>query len=151
MVGAKRRLDAVLQRQSRARAVGAGASQPDADRLAVDGHQPGPGATLMALADDERRWTRWRIIDWKNAELLLCEFHSTNAGLGGQVHNAYLQFGLADDPEGCTLEVEIGAEGTGLVGDFLVGTSLGISARRMLPRLVDAFSEHVIERVNSQP
>lgn len=114
-----------------------------------DGHQPGPGATLLALADDQRRWTRWQIIDWKHAELLLCEFHSTNAGLGSQVQSAYLQFGLTDDTEGCVLEVEIGAEGSGLVGDFLVGTSLGLSARRMLPRLVDSFSDHVIERVNA--
>lgn len=116
-----------------------------------DGQQPGPGATLMALADDERRWTRWRIIDWKDAELLLCEFHSTNTGISGQIQNAYLQFALLDDPEGCTLEVEIGAEGTGLVGDFILGTSLGIGARRMLPKLVDAFSDHVIERVSARP
>jgi hypothetical protein len=47
--------------------------------------------------------------------------------------------------------VEIGAEGSGIVGDFFVGTSLGMGARRMLPRLMDAFTDHVIERVSSMP
>jgi hypothetical protein len=79
----------------------------------------------------------------------VCHYEGTNAALAGQVHAAYLQFGLLGEPEGCTLEVEIGAEGTGLMGDFLVGTALGISARRLLPQLVDAFTEHVIERVRN--
>jgi hypothetical protein len=116
-----------------------------------DEHAAGPGATLMALTDDGRNWARWRIIDWKDAELLLCEFHGTNAGLSAQIQNAYLQFALLNEPEGCTLEVEIGAEGSGIVGDFFVGTSLGMGARRMLPRLMDAFTDHVIERVSSMP
>ena len=58
----------------------------------------------------------------------------------------YLGFALIDDPDGCTLEVEVGADGYGLVGDFFVGVTLGAEVRRTLPRLVDAFSEYVVQR-----
>jgi hypothetical protein len=124
---------------------------PNMDTLQFeDGHAAGPGAELKAFADDNSRWSRWRIVDWRHAELLVCSFEGTNAPLGGSVQNAYLRFGLADDPEGCTLDVEIGAEGSGLVSDFFVGTTLGLGARRMLPKLVDAFTDHVIARVNEK-
>jgi len=115
-----------------------------------NGHGPGAGAVLLAL-DDKQRWARWRVADWKEPELLVCHFDGTNAPLSGQVQAAYLQFGLLAEPDGCTLEVEIGAEGYGLVGDFFVSTTLGLSARRMLPRLVDAFTDHVIERCSEMP
>ena len=42
---------------------------------------------------------------------------------------------------GCTVEVEIGADGHGIVGDFFVGMTLGSEVRRMLPRIIDAFSD----------
>ncbi len=116
-----------------------------------EGHTAGPGAELLALADDRKGWSRWRIADWKEPALLLCHFDSTNASFSGQVQAAYLQFGLLDEPEGCTLEVEIGAEGSGLISDFLVGATLGLNARRMLPKLVDAFTDHVIERCSEIP
>ena len=48
---------------------------------------------------------------------------------------------------GGELEVEIGAEGYGLVGDFFVGVTLGSEVKRILPQLIDAFTAHVIERV----
>ena len=69
--------------------------------------------------------------------------------MASQVQAAYLQFDLADDAEGCVLEVEIGADGYGLVGDFFVGMTVGTTVRRMLPQLVDAFSDHVVARVSS--
>jgi len=116
-----------------------------------DGHAPGVGAELVAHAHDRDKWSKWRIVDWKDSERLTCAFGGTNSPLGGQVQNAYLKFGLLDEPEGSTLDVEIGAEGSGLISDFLVGTTLGLSARRMLPRLVDAFTDHVIERVSGMP
>jgi hypothetical protein len=116
-----------------------------------EGHVSGPGAQLLALANDQRRWTRWRISDWKEPELLVCHFDGTNAAFSGQVQAAYLQFGLLEEPEGCTLEVEVGAEGSGLVSDFLVGATLGMNARRTLPKLVDAFTDHVIERCSELP
>ncbi len=116
-----------------------------------DGNLPGAGAQLRALANDQKGWSRWRIVNWEHAELLVCNFEDTNAALGSQVQNAYLRFGLLDEPEGCTLDVEIGAEGSGLVSDFFVGATLGMGARRMLPKLVDAFTDHVIERVSEMP
>ena len=67
----------------------------------------------------------------------------------GQVQAAYLQFEIIEDPEGCTLEVEIGAEGYGMVGDFFVGVTLGSEVRKLLPQLIDAFTAHVIERVRA--
>jgi hypothetical protein len=112
-----------------------------------DGSAAGPGATLLAYDRDKQRWSRWRIAQWNAPEQLVCHYEDTNTPLAGQVQAAYLQFGLLDEPEGCTLEVELGAEGTGFVGDLLVGTALGLSARRILPQLVDAFTDHVIERV----
>ena len=67
--------------------------------------------------------------------------------MSSHVQAAYLQFNLDEDADGCILEVEIGADGYGLVGDFFVGVTVGTSVRRMLPELVDAFSDHVVARV----
>jgi hypothetical protein len=115
----------------------------------VNGAAPGRGAELLAtgLGDDE--WTRWQIVEWSEPTLLVCEYVDSNVPISHGVQAAYLQFGLFDEPEGCTLEVEFGAEGVGLVGDFFVGMTLGTSARRLLPQLVDAFSDHVVQRATS--
>ncbi|HEX5480340.1 MAG TPA: SRPBCC family protein [Dehalococcoidia bacterium] len=107
---------------------------------------PRDGTEILAFADGRDTWTRWRIGDWRVPHRLLCEHVESNTGFSGQVQAAYLLFELTDDPEGCTLEVEIGADGYGIVGDFLVGVTLGAEVRRTLPRLVDAFSEYVVQR-----
>ncbi len=115
-----------------------------------DGGAPGPGARLLAVADNPNEWTRWQIAEWHEPRLLVCEHVESTAPMSGQVQAAYLQFELAAEPEGCTLEVEIGAEGHGVLGDFFVSMTVGTSVRRMLPQLVDAFTKHVIERVDAQ-
>jgi hypothetical protein len=112
----------------------------------ADGGMPAEGVELVALSDDRAEWTRWLIAKWSAPRLLVCEFVSSNVPISRGVQAAYLQFELADDHEGCTLEVELGAEGQGLVGDFMVGMTLGPGARRILPQLVDAFSDHVVKR-----
>ncbi len=112
-----------------------------------DGAPPERGARLVAQGDDPDMWTRWQIVDWQAPARLVCEHLDSNAPMTSQVQAAYLQFELFEEPEGCTLEVEIGAEGYGVVGDFFVGMTLGPGVRRMLPELVDAFSDHVVERV----
>ncbi len=112
-----------------------------------NGGVPARGSRLLAIADDPDVWTRWQIVEWSAPALLVCEHVESNAPGSSQVQAAYLQFELVDDVEGCTLEVEIGADGYGLVGDLFVGMTLGSGVRRMLPQLVDAFSDHVIERV----
>jgi hypothetical protein len=123
---------------------------PDMASLQYEnGVESGPGAQLLAL-DTSQRWARWRVAEWREPELLRCHFEGTNAPLAAQVNAASLQFGLFDEPEGCTLEVEIAAEGAGVIGDFFVGTTLGLSARRILPRLIDAFTDHVIDQVSGQ-
>lgn len=116
-----------------------------------EGATPTRGARLLAIGSDRDVWTRWEIAEWAAPGLLVCEHVESNAPMSGQVHAAYLQFELKDETEGCMLEVEIGAEGHGMVGDFFVGMTLGPGARRMLPRLVDAFSEHVVECVKQTP
>jgi hypothetical protein len=105
------------------------------------------GATLLAIGSDVDVWTRWQIVEWAAPGRLVCEHVDSNAPMSSQVQAAYLQFDLVDDAEGCTLEVEIRAEGYGIVGDFFVGMGMGTNVRRMLPALVDAFSDHVVERV----
>jgi uncharacterized protein YndB with AHSA1/START domain len=106
----------------------------------------GSGTRLVAQGDQKRVWTEWQITDWDAPHRLVCEHIESSASMSDQVQAAYLQFELVDEPEGCTLEVEIGAEGHGIVGDFFVGMTLGTEVRRMLPRLIDAFSDHVIAR-----
>lgn len=109
----------------------------------------GVGARIIAFAGDRDVWTRWQIVEWDAPARLVCEHLDSNAPMTSHVQAAYLQFELFDEPEGCTFEVEIGADGYGLVGDFFVGMTLGPEVRRMLPDLVDAFSDHVVERVSA--
>jgi hypothetical protein len=115
-----------------------------------DGASPARGATLIALGDERDLWTRWEISEWREPSLLICEHIESNSPAAPHVQAAYLQFELFDEPEGCTLEVEIGAEGHGVIGDFFVGMTLGNEVRRLLPRIVDAFSDHVV-RTAAEP
>jgi uncharacterized protein YndB with AHSA1/START domain len=108
------------------------------------------GTRLLAVADEPGIWTRWEVVDSRAPRLLVCEHVESNAPMASQVQAAYLQFELIDDDDGCVLEVEIGAEGYGLVGDFFVGMGVGSGVRRILPQLVDAFSEHVVQRVRAE-
>lgn len=107
----------------------------------------GEGARIIAFGEDHNVWTRWQIVEWQAPSRLVCEHLDSNAPGTSHVQAAYLQFELLDELDGCTLEVEIGADGYGIVGDFFVGVTLGPGVRRMLPDLVDAFSDHVVERV----
>jgi hypothetical protein len=102
------------------------------------------GARLVAVGADPSVWTRWQIAEWEAPALLLCEHIESSSPGAPHVQAAYLQFELLAEPEGCTLEVEIGADGYGLIGDFFVGMTLGSEVRRLLPQLVDAFTEHVV-------
>ena len=115
-----------------------------------DGQRPEHGTQLVALGDEADVWTRWEITHWAVPTRLVCEHVESNSPLAGQVQAAYLQFDLIDDDDGCTLEVEIGADGFGLVGDFFVGMTVGSEVRRMLPRLVDSFSEYVVRRAQQE-
>ncbi|MEX2246116.1 MAG: SRPBCC family protein [Dehalococcoidia bacterium] len=110
----------------------------------ANGDAPAAGAELIASGEDPSVWTRWQIVEWAAPSLLVCEHIDSNSPAAPHVHAAYLQFALADDADGCTLEVEIGAQGRGIVSDFFVGVTLGSEVRRLLPRLVDAFSDHVV-------
>jgi hypothetical protein len=112
----------------------------------ANGDLAGAGAELLAIGNEPQEWTRWRIARWTAPSLLVCEHVESTIPASRGIDVAYLQFGLADDDEGCMLEVEIGAEGRSMFDDFFVGMTLGTGARRMLPRLVDAFSDHVVRR-----
>jgi hypothetical protein len=112
-----------------------------------DADLPAAGIVLLALGDEPNIWTRWQIAEWEAPGRLVCEHMESNAPMASQVQAAYLRFELADDAEGCVLDVEIGADGYGLVGDLFVGMTVGTTVRRMLPQLVDAFSDHVVARV----
>ncbi len=114
----------------------------------ADGNLPSAGAQILAVGEEADTWTRWQIVEWNAPNRLICEHVESNSMITSQVQAAYLQFELFDEPEGSTLEVEIGADGYGLVGDFFVGVTLGAEVRRLLPRLVDAFSEYVVERAS---
>jgi hypothetical protein len=114
-----------------------------------DGGAPGHGAELLAVGEADDEWTRWRIAEWSEPSLLVCEYLDSNVSVAHGVDAAYLQFELADDPDGCTLDVEIGASGQGMVSDFFVGMTLGMGVRRLLPQLVDAFSDYVVERAGA--
>jgi hypothetical protein len=111
----------------------------------ASGESPGPGAILLGAGEAEDEWTRWKITDWSENALLVCEHVESRVPISHGIEAAFLQFELFEDPEGCTLEVELGADGRGVVGDFFVGMTLGTGARRLLPQLVDAFSDHVVE------
>jgi hypothetical protein len=121
---------------------------PHVSEIAVEpAGAAGPGATLLATGDAPDAWTRWQIADWAAPQRFVCEHVESNLSVAPGVSAARLQFELTEDPEGCTLEVEIGAEGYGMVGDFFVGMTLGPGARRLLPELIDAFTAYVIDRV----
>jgi len=104
----------------------------------------GAGTELLAIGETPDEWTRWQITRWNEGALLICEHVESRVPISHGVDAAFLQFELFDDPDGCTLEVELGADGRGVVGDFFVGMTLGSGARRLLPQLVDAFSDHVV-------
>ena len=118
-------------------------------RLA-NGASGGPGTELIGVGETPDEWTRWQITQWSAGALLVCEHVESRVPISHGLEAAYLQFELFDDPEGCTLEVEIGADGRGVVGDFFVGMTLGNGARRLLPQLVDAFSDHVVQVAQAQ-
>jgi uncharacterized protein YndB with AHSA1/START domain len=121
---------------------------PHVDGVAIEGGTtPGRGAVLRATGVDPAAWTRWEIVSLEPPTLLACEhLESTTPGAPG-IAAARLQFELIEEPEGCTLEVEIGAEGYGVVGNLFVGMTLGPGARRLLPQLMDSFTAYVVERV----
>lgn len=115
----------------------------------LDDATPALNVELLALDNGGGDWTRWKIAQWSEPSLLVCAYVSSNVPMSRGVQAAYLKFKLQDDPEGSTLDVELGAEGAGFVSDFLVGVTLGTGARRMLPQLVDAFSAHVVRCATS--
>ncbi len=122
---------------------------PNISSIKVEGGDAATaGSRLLAAGAKTEDWARWEIVEWQAPAKLVCEHVESTAPFVGQVQAAYLQFEILEDAEGCTLEVEIGAEGYGLVGDFFVGVTLGSEVRRMLPQLIDAFTAHVIERVS---
>lgn len=123
---------------------------PNISDIRVEGSTaPDAGTRLLAAGTSSSDWARWEIVEWAPPAKLVCEHLDSTAPFAGQVQAAYLQFEIIPDPDGCTLEVEIGAEGYGMVGDFFVGVTLGSEVRRLLPQLVDAFTAHVIERVSA--
>ncbi len=113
-----------------------------------NGAEPAVGVELLATGARAHEWSKWRIARCSAPSLLVCEHVESNVPVSAGVDGAYLQFELFDDPEGCTLEVEIGAETSNVFGDFFVGVTLGTGARRMLPQLIDAFSDHVVRRAS---
>jgi hypothetical protein len=124
---------------------------PNVSSVAVEGGADAArGAHLVAVGDDPAVWTRWQVVEIDAPLRLVCEHVDSNTPVSSQVQAAYLMFELIDEPEGCTLEVELGAEGYGMVGDFFVGVTMGPSVRRLLPQLIDAFTAHVIERVRAR-
>lgn len=125
---------------------------PNISRIDVEGAQSvARGTRLLATGEDRSTWTRWLIVEYAEPTLLVCEHVDSHAAMAGQVQSAYLQFELIDDSQGCTLEVEIGAEGYGVMGDFIVGVTLGSNVRRVLPRLVDAFTGHLLATLGTRP
>jgi hypothetical protein len=115
-----------------------------------DGRQPGDGTHLLALGETADVWTRWQIVEWGEPHLFVCEHVESNSPVSPYVDAAYLRFALTDDEEGCVLEVEIGAEGRGMIGDFFLGMTIGTQVRRLLPRIVDAFSDYVVRAAARQ-
>jgi hypothetical protein len=110
----------------------------------------GVGTQLLAIGANDDEWTRWRVAEWSEPALLVCEYVDSNVPVSHGVDAAYIQFEIFDEPDGCTLEVEIGADGRGLLGDFFIGIGMGLGARRIINELIDAFSEHVVERARQR-
>jgi uncharacterized protein YndB with AHSA1/START domain len=125
---------------------------PNISRIDVEngGERPGAGSRLRAAGENKDDWALWEIVEWQPPARLVCEHVKSTAPFVGQVQAAYLQFEVIDEPEGCRLEVEIGAEGYGLVGDFFVGVTLGSEVRKLLPQLIDAFTAHVVAEVSAR-
>lgn len=119
------------------------------DMRLVGAAEPARHVELMAVGERADEWTRWQITTWSEPALLVCTHVDSNVPMSMGVQAAYLQFELEDDDEGSTLEVELGAQGAGVLGDFFVGVTLGSGARRMLPQLIDAFSDHVVRRASN--
>jgi hypothetical protein len=122
---------------------------PGVSRISSPAGAASPGTELIAYGDDASIWTKWLIEDCDAPTRLVCQHVGSNAPMTSQVRAAYLKFGLVDDPEGCTLEVELGAQGRGVIGDFFVGVTLASGVRRMLPDLIDAFSDYVVRRLSA--
>jgi hypothetical protein len=118
---------------------------PNLTEMRIEGH-PREGTSLVGIGDSPGDWTKWEITRWAAPQELMCEHVDSNIPLSRGVQAAYLRFELTDDDEGCRLDVEVGAEGQGLIGDLLVGTTLSIGARRLLPQLIDAFNQHVVRQ-----
>ncbi len=124
---------------------------PNMTALSVtNGAVPARGVELLATGERATDWTKWRIAKWTEPALLVCEHVESTVPVSRGIDAAYMQFELFDEPEGCTMEVEIGAESGNIVGDFFVGMTLGTGARRMLPQLLSAFSAHVVRRASQQ-
>jgi len=122
---------------------------PNLTEMRTDRNPAGHGAHLIGIGGSDAEWTRWQISRWSAPSILMCEHVDSTVPISRGVQAAYLLFELSDDDEGCRLDVELGAEGQGLIGDFVVGTTLSIGARRLLPQLIDAFSDHVVRRASS--
>jgi hypothetical protein len=122
---------------------------PNLTEMRTDGSPLGHGAHLIGIGQSEADWTRWQISRWSAPSILKCDHVDSTVPISRGVQAAYLLFELNDDDEGCRLDVELGAEGQGLIGEFFVGTTLSIGARRLLPQLIDAFSDHVVRRASS--
>jgi hypothetical protein len=121
---------------------------PRLTRIDNENGNPAVGANLLAIGEHDDEWTRWRIAEWSAPALLVCEYVDSNVPVSHGVDAAYLQFEIFDEPDGCTLEVEIGADGRGVLGDFFIGIGMGLGARRIINQLIDAFSEHVVARAH---
>lgn len=124
---------------------------PNLTEMRADSDAPlGAGSQLIGVGQSPDEWTQWRISRWSAPQALKCDHVDSNIPLSRGVQAAYLLFELTDDDEGCRLEIEVGAEGQGLIGDLFVGTTLSFGARRMLPQLIEAFSDHVVRRATAR-
>jgi hypothetical protein len=124
---------------------------PNLSELRFDANAPHHGMELVGIGERRDEWTRWQISQYAAPSLLRCEHVDSNIPLSRGVQAAYLLFELADDDEGCRLDLEIGAQGAGILGEFMVGTGLNFGARRLLPEIIDAFNDHVVRRASTQP
>ena len=125
---------------------------PNLREMRPDGeHPPRHGAHLIGYGTSPGEWTRWQISRWAEPHMLQCDHVESTISFSRGVQAAYLLFELTDDDEGCRLDVEIGAEGQGLIGEMFVGTTLSLGVRRWLPQLIDAFSDHVVRRAAAGP
>ncbi|MEX2226392.1 MAG: SRPBCC family protein [Dehalococcoidia bacterium] len=122
---------------------------PNLSELRFNADDPRDGMELVGIGERPDEWTRWQISRFAAPSLLRCEHVDSNVPLSRGVAAAYLLFELADDEEGCRLDLEIGAQGQGIIGDLVVGTGLNFGARRLLPEIIDAFNGHVVRRASA--